>query len=86
MVLSPYATGETPYNWTHTTLSKPQNKDLVIYELLVRDFLSTHSYLTLIDTLDYLEELGINAIELMPPGEFENQKVGVTTPVLYGFR
>ena len=66
--------GKTPYNWVNTNFNKPQNKDLVIYELLVRDFLATHSYLTLIDTLDYLSELGINAIELMPPGEFENNE------------
>ena len=28
----------------------------------------------MIDTLDYLSELGINAIELMPVGEFENNE------------
>ena len=66
--------GKIPYNWVNINFNKPQNKDLVIYELLVRDFLATHSYLTLIDTLDYLSELGINAIELMPPGEFENNE------------
>ncbi|MCB0681020.1 MAG: hypothetical protein KDC32_08815, partial [Saprospiraceae bacterium] len=30
-----------------------------------------HDYTTLIDTLDYLQNLGINAIELMPVQEFE---------------
>ena len=69
--------GKTPYNWVNTNFNKPQNKDLVIYELLVRDFLATHSYLTLIDTLDYLSEL--HTIELMPPGEFEIPRVGDRT-------
>jgi glycosidase len=66
--------GKTPYNWANNSFTKPANKDLVIYEILVRDYLATHSYLTLIDTLDYLSDLGINAIELMPPGEFENNE------------
>ena len=66
--------GKTAYNWINNNFTPPDNKDLVIYELLVRDFVSTHSYQTLIDTLDYLTELGINAIELMPPGEFENNE------------
>ena len=66
--------GKNPYNWINTNFTPPANKDLIIYELLVRDFLSTHSYQTLLDTLDYLSELGINAIELMPPGEFENNE------------
>ncbi len=66
--------GKTPYNWTNTNFMPPAKKDLIIYELLVRDFVSTHSYQTLIDTLDYLSDLGINAIELMPPGEFENNE------------
>ena len=66
--------GKTAYNWTNNNFIPPDNKDLIIYELLVRDFVSTHSYQTLIDTLDYLAELGVNAIELMPPGEFENNE------------
>ncbi|MBL6594058.1 MAG: T9SS type A sorting domain-containing protein [Flavobacteriales bacterium] len=66
--------GKTAYNWTNSNFIPPDNKDLIIYELLVRDFVSTHSYQTLIDTLDYLAELGVNAIELMPPGEFENNE------------
>ena len=66
--------GKTAYNWTNNNFTPPDNKDLIIYELLVRDFVSTHSYQTLIDTLDYLTELGVNAIEFMPPGEFENNE------------
>ena len=38
----------------------------------LRDFIARHDYTTLIDTLDYLENLGVNAIELMPVQEFEN--------------
>ena len=66
--------GKTPYNWVNTNFSPPAKKDLIIYELLVRDFVASHSYKTLIDTLDYLSNLGINAIELMPQGEFENNE------------
>lgn len=66
--------GATPYSWNNTNFTSPENKDLLIYELLVRDFVQKRNYQTLIDTLDYLEKLGINAIELMPPGEFENNE------------
>jgi len=50
---------------------KPEKSDLIIYELLMRDFLDAHAYTTLQDTLDYLQRLGVNAIELMPVQEFE---------------
>ncbi len=70
-VLSP---GQTPYEWEVTDFQKPAKEELVIYELLVRDFLADHSYATLIDTLDYLERLGINAIELMPVNEFDGNE------------
>jgi pullulanase/glycogen debranching enzyme len=66
--------GAQPYNWAVTNFTAPEKKDLVIYELLVRDFVAKRNYQTLIDTLDYLTKLGINAIELMPPGEFENNE------------
>ncbi len=66
--------GASTYSWQNTNFIAPANKDLLIYELLVRDFVQKRNYQTLIDTLDYLDKLGINAIELMPPGEFENNE------------
>ena len=67
-------TAQQPYNWQVTNFERPEKKNLVIYELLIRDFLQSHNYQTLIDTLDYLENLGVNAIELMPVTEFEGNK------------
>ncbi|RMG80268.1 MAG: T9SS C-terminal target domain-containing protein [Bacteroidetes bacterium] len=66
--------GKTAFDWQNDDFEAPEKQDLVIYELLVRDFIHRHDYPTLLDTLDYLERLGINAIELMPPGEFENNE------------
>ena len=59
------------YAWIMSDFQKPQKRQLVIYELLLRDFLADHSFQSLTDTLDYLAKLGINAIELMPINEFE---------------
>jgi hypothetical protein len=59
------------YTWTVTNFTRPDPKNLVVYELLVRDFVGTHSYKTLTDTLNYLVRLGVNAVELMPVNEFE---------------
>ena len=59
------------YDWQVENFEAPAQEDLVIYELLIRDFLADHSYRSLIDTLDYLASLGVNAIELMPIQEFE---------------
>jgi hypothetical protein len=64
--------GGTAYNWQSTNPILPAKTDLVIYECLMRDFLGTHSFSTLLDTLNYLQRLGINAIQLMPVSEFEN--------------
>ena len=61
------------YEWqTVEDYGQPDPKKMVVYELLMRDFLAAHNFETLIDTLDYLERLGVNAIELMPVSEFEN--------------
>ena len=62
------------YNWQHGNFTPPAKEDLIIYELLIRDFIADHNYQTLIDTLDYLQRLGINAIELMPVNEFEGNE------------
>ncbi|KUO59670.1 hypothetical protein APF79_05865 [bacterium BRH_c32] len=65
---------EAPYQWNITNFVKPAKENLIIYELLVRDFVSTHSYQTLSDTLSYLKRLGVNAIELMPVMEFDGNE------------
>lgn len=63
--------GKAEYQWEVTDFVPPPKEKLVIYELLLRDFVGTRSYETLTDTLDYLQRLGVNAIELMPVNEFE---------------
>lgn len=64
-------TAQTPYPWDTGTFIPPAVTDLVIYEMLLRDFMGAHDYVTLEDTLDYLCRLGVNAVELMPVMEFE---------------
>lgn len=59
------------YDWQIDDYEAAANTDLIIYELLMRDFLGSHSYTDLRDTLPYLKRLGINAIQLMPVQEFE---------------
>lgn len=75
--VSVFQTDRTPFTWIYSdTFSRPEQHKLVIYELLVRDYVSNHDYSTLKDTLDYLQGLGINAIELMPVSEFEGNNFG----------
>jgi len=75
--------GSQPYNWQVTDFQKPKKTDLVIYELLLRDFITEHNYQTLIDTLSYLGSLGVNAIELMPINEFEGNESWGYNPSFY---
>jgi len=76
-------TGRQPYEWKHPDFKAPDKKGLVIYELLIRDFLEAHSFSALIDTLGYLKGLGINAIELMPVSEFEGNDSWGYNPSFY---
>lgn len=63
--------GRPTFNWQATQYQRPKKTDLVVYELLLRDFVARHDYQTLMDTLDYLQRLGVTAIELMPVNEFD---------------
>ena len=73
-------TGETNFVWQTTNFVKPKKTDLVIYELLIRDFDTLHSFDAVKARLDYLQNLGINAIELMPVSEFDgNESWGYNT-------
>ena len=67
-------TGDTPYNWQTTNFQGPAKTDLVIYELLIRDFDALHSFDAVKSRLDYLQDLGVNAIEFMPVNEFDGNE------------
>jgi 1,4-alpha-glucan branching enzyme len=71
------------FNWKISQFTRPAKEKLVIYELLIRDFVSTHSYKTLIDTISYFKKLGVNAIELMPISEFEGNDSWGYNPSTY---
>lgn len=69
------------YVWRHDGVSLPTNDSVVIYEMHVGDFsggeedgYTRGKYTDVIAKLNYLSELGINALELMPlkesPGDF----------------
>jgi len=73
----------TTYEWQHDDAPLPRNDDLILYELHVGDFSGgpgddQHGpkgrFQDVIDKLDYLAELGITAVELMPvhecPGDY----------------
>ena len=65
------------YVWQHDDKLLPNNHEIVIYEMHVADFTGGEDdpdkrgkYVDAIAKLDYLSELGINAIELMPVNEY----------------
>lgn len=53
-----------PFAWTDAGFTVPEVDDMVVYELNVREF--NRDFEGVIDQLDYLSELGVNALELMP--------------------
>lgn len=67
-------TAQVPFDWTDDSYVRPSNDKLVIYETLIRDYVEAHDYATLQDSLDYLQNLGVNAIQLMPVNEFEGNE------------
>ena len=70
-IVSVLQTAKPAYTWQVNNFVKPDKKNLVIYELLLRDFLAQQNWQTLKDTLGYLKRLGVNVIEMMPFSEFE---------------
>ncbi|HXF64193.1 MAG TPA: alpha-amylase family glycosyl hydrolase, partial [Caldilineaceae bacterium] len=102
----PYAqrlrwTGEEPwaylpaqpveFTWTDQEWRTPPLRDLVIYELCVRDFAGgwrqdRHAYgnfQAMLRYVDYLAALGINAVELMPVQAFPGESSWGYNPVFY---
>lgn len=75
------------YDWQVNNFQRGPQSELIIYELLIRDFSGTEGKANgegtiagVIDKLDYLSQLGVNAIELLPIMEFNgNNSWGYNT-------
>ena len=68
---------ETDFAWTTAAVSSPPWNELVIYELHVATFQfdpgnrnGRGTFETVVKKLDYLVDLGVNAIQLLPADEF----------------
>jgi len=82
-IVSTFWANQPVYAWQNTSFKRPDPKNLVIYEALVRDFVATHDYKTIKDTLNYIANLGVNALELMPISEFEGNDSWGYNPNFY---
>ena len=70
-LVATFQTNKPAYNWEVTNFQMPERDNMVIYELLLRDFTVEKSLEAAIAKLDYLKTLGITAVELMPVQEFD---------------
>ena len=70
-IVSVFQPQEEEYVWevSDYTIQDPNN--LIIYELLLRDFTESGDIKGALEKLPYLKSLGVNAIELMPVQEFD---------------
>jgi glycosidase len=82
-LVSVFQTRPPEYTWRNSNFAAPSADTLIIYEMLVRDFVAKHDFKTIRDTLDYFVRLGVNAIELMPVNEFEGNSSWGYNPAMY---
>src|SRR5690606_8279908 len=62
------------YQWGDESWNPPALEDMIIYELHVGTFTREGTFEAIIDRLDYLLDLGINAIEIMPIAQFPGNR------------
>lgn len=85
-----YNSGADSYDWKVKDFKGVDKDRLVIYELLIRDFTGTEGQAKgngtiagVIEKLDYLRNLGVNAIELLPIMEFSGNNSWGYNPNFY---
>lgn len=77
VAIAVYNSGLNDYNWKVTDFKRPAKDNLVIYEMLFRDFTGTEgsskgngTVRQAIEKIPYLKQLGVNAVEVLPINEF----------------
>ena len=68
------AVDHSAFAWTDQSWSAPPLSQLIIYELHVGTFTADGTFAGVMDKLDHLLQLGVNAIELMPIAQFPGER------------
>lgn len=82
-IVSTFKINKDEYSWAYDGCRIENRNSLVIYELLLRDFTETKDLNGAIQKLDYLQNLGVTAIELMPVQEFDGNSSWGYNPCYY---
>ena len=64
--LSVVHVGQQPYPWQADNLSRPPLENLIIYEVYIHDFCPGEGINGITKRLDYIKDLGVTALQLMP--------------------
>ncbi len=70
-LVSAFQIRKPEYSWKHKDFKVEDKNDLVIYEMLFRDFTTSQNIAGAMSQLDYIENLGVTAVQLMPIQEFD---------------
>lgn len=88
--LAIYNSTQSEYPWKVTDFHRAPKDNLIIYELLIRDFTGTEgsanadgTIISAMEKLDYLQQLGVNAVELLPIMEFSGNNSWGYNPNFY---
>lgn len=73
-VHGPSAVTDPSYAWTDAAWKGIPLADMILYELHVGAFTPQSNFEGVISKLDYLDDLGVNAIELMPVAQFPGER------------
>ncbi len=71
------------YKWEVTDYKIKDENSVVIYEMHFRDFSETHDINGALEHLDYIKNLGVNVVELLPVQEFEGNDSWGYNPCAY---
>ncbi len=82
-LVSAFQSGRPEYTWKSDGFKIADKDNMVIYEMLLRDFSASGDLAGAMDKLDYLQELGVTAIELMPVQEFDGNDSWGYNPCSY---
>ena len=73
-LISAFQINQPSYSWKVTDFEVKDKNNLIIYEMLFRDFTETSDIAGATANFDYIKNLGVNAVQLMPIQEFDGNE------------